>query len=441
MRINVILLIVAVVLAIPTWFTLRSEAAPVIEWEDFPRLFPGFNPDNVGIVTLGRRRPPAPGAQPSQQPVFDELVFFRTETGWQLGPHPLLGGLPIKDGMVESQILDHLEAIRLDQEGLDTASADKEYLAQRHLIEDSALIITCRRDTQSKEALAELLKGTRSEELNKQPGAVQGYYVCRRDKPKEVVLYDPSTPWEPLLDANEWIRKVIYDVLMGDVASFRIKNEHGTVAFKKKKGSTATWVKDEAVKDQAAQNVGAPRQGEVTRLLEQFRKVTAEAFEGPTQNVEAKVGLEKVGLAPGKSKYELHMTLKDGQERWLRIGSQLPNQPTFYAVSSESDFVFTLRDYVARALAVEPQDLFDPAAPKKQPTPAANPDPKQNNGDKPREDGENKPKDDKSKEGGENKSKQAAETRPKVDKDRAGADGKTKEAPVETPTSRKQGDR
>ncbi len=415
MRTNVILLIVAVALTIPTWLTLQSEAAPVTKWEDFEQLFPGFNPDNVGVVTVARRRPPPPPSVPQpQQPGFDELVFFRTETGWRLGPHPLLGGLPIKDGMVESLVLDHLEAIRLDQEVLDTASADKEYLAQRHLIEDSALIITCRRDLQSQEALAELLKGTRSEELNKQPGAVQGYYVCRRDKPKEVVLYDPSQPWEPLLDANEWVRKVIYDVLMGDVESFRIKNEHGTVAFKKKKGSTATWVQDETVKDQAAKNVGAVRQGEVTRLLEQFRKVTAEAFEGPTRNVEEKGGLQGIGLAVDKSKYEFHMTLKDGQQRWLRIGHQLPNQPTFHAVCSDSDFVFTLRDYVARALSVDPQDLFDPPPQKQEPTPAAD--------HKPRVD------DEKAKEGDENKAKE-------------GDAGKTGEGPVEKPTSRKQGGR
>lgn len=367
MRANLILLIVALLLAIPTWLTLGSEEAPTIEYEDFPALFEGFNPDNVGVVTVARRRPPPASApQPEQQPHFDELVFFRTETGWQLGPHPLLGGLPIKDGMVESMVLDHLQAIRLDPQALDTASADREYLAQRHLIEDSALIITCRRDLQS-QPFAELLKGTRSEELTKEPGAVQGYYVCRRDKPKEVVVYDPSVPWEPLLDASEWVKKVIYDVLMGDVESFRVKNEHGTVAFKKKAGSTATWVRDDSIQDQAAKDAGAVRQAPVTDLLEKFRKVTAVDFEGPTRNIEEKLGLEKIGLAPDKSRYEFHMALKDGQQRWLRIGQQRPNEPTFYAVCSESDFVFVLRDYEARGLAVDPQDLFDPAPPKKQP--------------------------------------------------------------------------
>lgn len=380
MRTNVILLIVAALLAFPTWLTLEAEAAPNwTSWEDFPRLLPGFNPDNVGVVTLARKRPPPPPGTPEQSP-FKELVFFRTETGWQLGPHPHLGGLPIKDGMVESQVLDQLKAIRLDREALDTAEADRDYRAERHLTDDSALIITCRRDLQS-EPLAEVFKGARSEELSKDPDAVQGYYVCRRDKPREVVVYELSEPWEPILDANQWVKKEIYDVLMGDVEAFRVKNEFGTVAFKKKAGTTATWVQDETIEDQAVKDTGAVRQGEVTRLLEQFRKVTVEAFEGPTRNIEEQIGLEKINLAPDKSRYEFHMTLKDGQQRWLRVGQQLPNQPSFYAVASESDFVFTVRDYVARALAVEPRDLFDPAPPeKKQPAPASNGKPKEGRG-------------------------------------------------------------
>ncbi|MEE9128340.1 MAG: DUF4340 domain-containing protein, partial [Planctomycetota bacterium] len=373
MRANLILLILAVLLGIPTVVTLSGEEAPMMGLEDFPQLLPGFNPNAVNIVTLTRKRPAQPGSPQPAQPQIDRLDFFRSdtsETGWVLGPHPHLQGLPIKDGMVESHILDHLKSIRLDQEALALADADQDDLAERHLTEDSALLITCVRGVQAREALAELFKGIRAQDLNKEPGAVQGYFVCRKDKPKQVVLYDPGDPWELILDANEWVTKVIYDILMGDVESFRIKNTLGELAFKKKKGSQATWEKGDA---EAMKKLGAVRQGEVTRLLEQFRKVTAEAYEGPTRVVEERLGLDKISLAPGKSKYEFQATLKDGREYWLRVGGQVPNSPHHYAVSSNSDFVFTIPGYAVRPLDVDASDLCDPAPPE--PAPAGKKDP------------------------------------------------------------------
>ena len=379
MRANLILLILAVLLGIPTVLTLSGEAAPTVDLGDFPQLLPGFNPDAVGVVSLIKKRPAPPGAPQPAQPQIDRLDFFRSETGWVLGPHPHLQGLPIKDGMVESHILDHLKAIRLDKEALALANADQDDLAERHLTEDSSLLITCIRDLQAREALAELFKGIRAQELNKEPGAVQGYFVCRKDKPKEVVLYDPSDPWELILDANQWVKKVIYDILMGDVESFRIKNTFGELAFKKKKGSQATWEKGDA---EAMKKLGAVRQGEVTRLLEQFRKVTAEDYEGPTRVVEERLGLDKIGLAPGKSKYEFQATLKDGQEYWLRIGGQVPNSPHHYAVSSNSDFVFTIPGYAVRPLNVDASDLCDPAPPE--PAPAGKKDPPDKDGGEPK---------------------------------------------------------
>jgi hypothetical protein len=415
MRTNLILLILALLLAIPTALTLAGEDTPTMAVEDFPPLLPGFNPDNVGVITLARKRPVPPGAPQPQQPQLDQLVFFRSETGgWALGPHPLLQGLPIKENKVESEILDHLKAIRLDRDALDTAQADPDYLAERHLTEDSALIVTCGRDLQN-EPLAEVFKGIRAEQLSKQPGAVQGYYVCRKDKPREVVVYDPSEPWEPVMDANEWVDKVIYDILMGDVESFRIKNAYGTVGFKKKKGSQATWVKSD-VPGEVPENVGAVRQMEVTNLLEQFRKVTAEDFEGPIRNIEQQIGLEKIGLAPDKSRYEFRATLKDGQEYRLRAGHRVPNKPHHYAVTSNNDFVFTLRDFAVNPLNVEPKDLFDPAPPKKpekEPQPAGKDDPDK---DEPKK--------------GE----------PKTGETKKGEPEKAATRPAETPTSRKQGD-
>ena len=362
MRGNLILLILAVVLAIPTTLTLAGEEVAAMKIDDLPLLLPGWNPDAVNFVTLAKKQPAAPGQQQPPEAQFHRLVFMRSETGWMLGPHPHLQGLPIKKGMVEEHVLDHLGAIRLDREALDTVEADEDYLAARHLTEETATIVVCQRDLQSQEFLAEVFKGSRAEEQSRDPGAVRGYYVCRKDKPKEVVLYDPNQPWEMVLDANEWVEKDIYDILMGDVESFRITNDFGQLAFRKKKGSEATWVKGEA---KAMAALGAVRQGEVTRLLEQFRKITADGYEGPINVIEEKLGLDKIGLAPGKSKYEFLATLKDGQEYWLRVGGQVPNSPHHYAVSSQSEFVFTVPGFVVRPLNVEARDLCDPAPAKK----------------------------------------------------------------------------
>ncbi|MGA1523784.1 MAG: hypothetical protein ACO4CZ_07435, partial [Planctomycetota bacterium] len=51
-RANVALTIVALVLAVPTWLTLRGDSTLFTEYEDIPRLFPGFTRDTIRGLTV-----------------------------------------------------------------------------------------------------------------------------------------------------------------------------------------------------------------------------------------------------------------------------------------------------------------------------------------------------------------------------------------------------
>ena len=264
-------------------------------------------------------------------------MFLRQGKGWVLGPHPFLEGLRIRDGLVEKQVLDHLRAITLD--GLVTVEADEDYREERHLTEATGLVISCARN-QNERPLAHAFKGRRAEELAKDQGAVHGYYICRTDKPKEVIVYDPSDAWQPILDASEWVDRVIHDILIGDMRTLAVKNPKLAFTIRKKKGTTATWV---AVKGKVPKDVGPLQQTFIPAMLEQFRKVEAHKFEGRTRAIDQKQGLDSLGLAPTKSRFEITATLKNGEVYWLRIGNRVPGELMHYAVASNTDYVFTLR--------------------------------------------------------------------------------------------------
>ena len=51
-RINVVLLVLAAGLAVPTYQTIQQDRTEFTSFEEIPRLFEGFTPDNVRAVVI-----------------------------------------------------------------------------------------------------------------------------------------------------------------------------------------------------------------------------------------------------------------------------------------------------------------------------------------------------------------------------------------------------
>src|SRR5688572_12190567 len=86
---NVVLLVAAAVLAVPTILQLRSEAESFVDYSRVPLMFDGFTPDNVGFVAIGqpkKEQPPANPQTPNQKPPvqYDQLFLQRTDKGWAI---------------------------------------------------------------------------------------------------------------------------------------------------------------------------------------------------------------------------------------------------------------------------------------------------------------------------------------------------------------------
>ena len=63
-KMNVVLLVAAVALAVPTALQLRSDAETFVDMSSIPLLFDGFTSDNVGSVILGTPKKEQPAANP-----------------------------------------------------------------------------------------------------------------------------------------------------------------------------------------------------------------------------------------------------------------------------------------------------------------------------------------------------------------------------------------
>src|SRR5262245_53132315 len=89
-RQNAIVLAAAVLLAVPTWLQLSSDAESFKDIAQIPLLFDGFTSDNVGHIYIGqpkKEQPPPDPRQPDQKPpiAYDQLHIQKTDKGFVFG--------------------------------------------------------------------------------------------------------------------------------------------------------------------------------------------------------------------------------------------------------------------------------------------------------------------------------------------------------------------
>jgi hypothetical protein len=344
---NLTLLCLAVVLGFPCYYVLKSDEMDVTLTRDIPRMFPGFVPENIGIIEIQRRKPQAEiEAEKLEGPQqYEGLMFTRTADGWALA-NTDKAGLAVDPAAVDRDLLDHLVDIRIDRESLVSQEADAEYLRERDLTPESGTVIQCKIGPQGPIA-ATLILG-KSTKKGEQAGAIDAYHVARPDRPREVVLYEPAhKSWHVSLRASDWVHKTIHAFSLSQVESFHYQNEFGSAGFKLKPGSEQTWVAVDAqtsVKDR-----GAVRQQEVSNLIQEFTKVTAESF-----------GRGKIPIDQNGAKVEVHVRLKTGQEYSVWVQRREADSPNWWTASTESRFLFAWPQFRVSAFRKDPKELFDP---------------------------------------------------------------------------------
>ncbi|MCC7064343.1 MAG: DUF4340 domain-containing protein [Planctomycetes bacterium] len=369
-KMNVVLLVVAVALAVPTALQLRSDAETFVDLSRIPLLFDGFTADNVGAITIGtpKKEQPAPNpAAPNQKtPIAYDLVsLLRTEKGWMIGQSgPMvvdLAGAPANKDLIEANIFAHLRKIRCDREALVQASASPEQLKEFGLDEAQATVIKVS-DRANQAIVAELLVGREAAGAQTGTEAVKGVFVRKSDS-NDVVLYEYDKGWLRPVQTDAWLDKVLLKLEPDKVQRLSLRNTAtaGKTFVFEKQGGKASWVCKDAPADR-----GAVRQAEVESFVQRLRYITVQDFRVPAGRAGNLTGL---GLGPAQ--IELEIGYKDGdadKTAKFEVGNKLDGKNEYYLLSSEVAFLMTWPAALVTSFELNPAEAwFDPAAPKEAP--------------------------------------------------------------------------
>ena len=347
MRLNLILAFLAVVLGVPCWLSYRVGNTDGF-LDERAKLFPGFSGDLVQALEISRKKTAAQiqsmNLPPDQQ--FERMIFIRTRDGWRVGSPPKFQGLQLDDEKINQEILDHLATIPNDV--TDRVPEDRltdEFRAQQFLTEETATIIKCKRGTNPTDPLvASLFLGRSTRQGGVEQEDVNGYYVVRPDRLREVVLYEPPDghvwflPFEP----TDWADREIHAFLLSEVDTFRFENAKGSAGFKRK---GAGW---EAIPEYCPEGVGVPRAALINNLLDPLRKVTAASFYR-----------QKILSDEQEADIEITVVLKSGEEFQLWVKGDNPQNGERYAVSNRNSFRFGMTRQEVGQFEQDPKDLFD----------------------------------------------------------------------------------
>lgn len=359
MKTNLVLTLLAVLLAVPTWMTMRAERARFTEIKDIPLLFDGFNPAAVLTLRVAKGwNDPAPDqkAQQAQKPI-EELVFQRQGGDKWVLANTELAGAPVLPQKVTDELLEHLGRIRRDEKAVYRAKATPEELKQFGLDKDDGYVIAAY-DAQNR-VLADLVVGKDISGGQWEASRVHGRYV--RAKANESVLVYETDFFSPSVVATEWLDTRIYQADLSHAIGFALFNPtvKEPVEFKKDSAKEAEW---KVVK--APPDTGAPRQGDLSELIQKVSILNAARMLAPMQPVQLRAkGLDpaRIGLEPPE--YSVTFTLDDGDTIKLDLGKKLEDKPEVYARSSKSQFLFTVPDWFKAYVELDIRGkLLDPPA-------------------------------------------------------------------------------
>ncbi|MCC6783464.1 MAG: DUF4340 domain-containing protein [Planctomycetes bacterium] len=349
---NLILLLVALVLAIPTGLTIWSERGNFTDVTELARLFPGFTRANVraiGIAVPVRDEKGTLVRDEKGEPKRVITQFVRTESDWAIAEGPLAGA-PVRDDRIFERILQHVEAIPRDSEALVLADGSPEQLARYGLDAESATEIRCMDGSQR--LIAELLIGKDASAGRVGKEVVRGFFVRARDS-ADVVLYEHEY-WVIDPDPQAWLDRSPLRLPIDEVLRVHVKAPKGEVAFVRASRETPDWSKELGPDD-----VGAPRNSEVRALVQTIAAFNVHEYgarlpaDGSLDAILAERGL----TAP---KIFAEAQLADGRKVRLHIGNQVPGKNEYWVRCSSVEFLLTAGDWVVSSFDRSADRYFDP---------------------------------------------------------------------------------
>lgn len=359
---NVVLLVVAAALAVPTTLQLRSDRESFVDLGKVPLLFDGFTADNVGTILIGKpkKEQPAPNPQQGNQKpavAYDHLQLDRTDKGWALGRVVGdLAGAPANKDKVEADVFAHLRKIRSDRDALVQRDATPAQLAEFGLDEAHALVLQCR--DRANVVVADLFVGREAAGKVTGAEAVRGVFVRKSDS-TDVVLYEFEKVWPLAVEADVWLDKVLLKLDPDKVQRISLRNTATGAApvVLHKQGGKASWA---CAAPPAGR--GAVRQSEVEAFAQRLRWITVQDYRAPMQRAG---NLAALGLQPAA--IELEVAYKDGEtEKTAKfaVGNKVDGKNEYYLQSTETAFLMTWPAAQVTAFELNPADAwFDPAAP------------------------------------------------------------------------------
>ena len=363
---NVVLLIVAAVLAVPTAFQLSSEVESFVDYARIPLMFDGFTEENVGAIVIGKPKEeqPAPNPQtPEKKPpvAYDQLNLRRTDKGWMVGQTPGvlsdLVGAKVNEGLIKVNVFDHLRMIRADKETMIQRAATEEQLAEYGLDDAQAMVIKVA-DRGGVNVVAQIHVGNDASQMASTEG-VRGVFVRKADS-NDVVLYEFDKGWNRNVDPEQWVDRVLLRLAPEDVRAITIANaaSGGKPITFERKDNKASWVASET-----AEGRGAVRQSEVEGFVQRLRMIAVQSFKLPIQRAG---NLAALGLQPPQCSLEI--TYVDGgaeRKATFQVGNPVEGDSnTRYFTSSEAAFLMTWPAAQATTIEVDvAAKWFDPDGP------------------------------------------------------------------------------
>jgi hypothetical protein len=360
---NVVLAVLAGILAIPTTMQVFADAETFVDVGAIPTMFDGFSSDNVGIITLAvpaKEQPKVDPNQPGAQPkiVYDKVEMRRGDKGWVVHSGALANA-PIAKERVESDVFQHLRTIRADRDAMVQPNATAEQLAEFGLDEAHAFVVQCR-DTTGLTIVADLLVGRDAGIGQSGTDAVRGVFVRKSDS-SDVVLYELDKGWRRDVAMDGWLDKVLAKLAPEKIKQFSLQNTASGGRFQFERGEgKASW------KLAAGPGgLGAVRQIEVENLIQRCAWIGVQDYRVPVLGT----NLGQLGLATPA--IELELVVQDGdRDRVLtiKVGNKLADKNEYYVTCNESQFVMTWAAGMVTPFEIDMKaTLFDPVSPDQKP--------------------------------------------------------------------------
>ncbi len=363
---NVVLAVLAVVLAVPTTIQIFADAETFVDTGSIPTMFDGFSSDNVGLIALAmpaKEQPKPDPNQPNAQPkvAYDKIEMRKVDKGWVVHSGTLANA-PIAKERVETDVFQHLRLIRADRDALVQPNATPEQLAEFGLDEAHAFVVQCR-DSTGQTVVADLLVGRDASQGQAGTDAVRGVFVRKSDS-TDVVLYEFDKGWRRDVAQDGWLDKVLAKLEPDKIQRLTLKNNaSGPVPFTfERRDGKASW---HAVN--APAGLGAVRQIEVENLVQRLRWIGVQDYRVLAQGT----NLAQLGLAAPM--IDLELVVKEGdRDRVIKlgVGNKLTDKNEYYLACNESAFVMTWPAGTVTQFELDMKaSLFDPAAPTTTPDP------------------------------------------------------------------------